>query len=215
MVNIANKKLREQLDKVEDLIKAEGNIKNIEFLTETTGVLVKKIKPNFKSLGPKYGKLMKQISQAFNQMQQEDIEEFEKNGSYTFDIEGQQVGIGTEDAEIITEDIPGLAVSTVNNLTVALDITITDELKQEGIARELINRIQNIRKDKGFEVTDEISVEILQNDMIKGAVDNNFSYICSETLSKNLTLEDAIEEDQAEEIELEEGLKTKIKVNKL
>jgi len=100
-------------------------------------------------------------------------------------------------------------------LTVALDINITDKLKQEGIARELINRIQNIRKDKGFEVTDEISVEILQNDMIKSAVDNNFSYICSETLSNNLTIEDAIEEDQAEEIELEEGLKTKINVNKV
>ncbi len=215
MVPLTNKKLREQLAKVGDLIKAEVNIRNIEFLTETTGVLVKKIKPNFKALGPKYGKLMKQISKAFNQMQQEDIDKFEKDGSYSFEVDGQQVVIGSEDAEIITEDIPGLAVSTVNNLTVALDITVTDELKQEGIARELINRIQNIRKEKGFEVTDEISVEILQNNIIKNAVDNNFSYICSETLSKNLVVKDSLEEKQSEEIELEEGLRTEIRVNKV
>jgi len=214
MIPMTNKKLRSQLEKVEDLIKAEVNIKNIEFLTETKGVLVKKIKPNFKSLGPKYGKLMKQISRAFNEMQQEDIEKFEKDGSYTFDLEGQQLEIGSEDAEIITEDIPGLAVSTANNLTVALDITISDELKQEGIAREIINRIQNIRKEKGFEVTDEIFVEILQNDIIKDSVNNNFSYICSETLAKNLTLKDSLDEKMADEIELEEGLTTKIVVNK-
>ena len=215
MIPSANDKFKNLLEKVEDLIKAEVNIKNIEFLTETTGVLVKKIKPNFKSLGPKYGKLMKQITKAFNEMRQKDIEKLENEGSYTFDIDGNQIEIGPEDAEIITEDIPGLAVSTVNNLTVALDLTITEELKQEGIARELINRIQNIRKEKGFEVTDEISVEILQNETLKDAIANNFSYICSETLAKNLSLEDSINESQAEQIELEEGLTSRIKVNKV
>ena len=215
MIPLTSSKTREQIDKVHDLILSEVNIKDIEFLTETTGVLVKKIKPNFKSLGPKYGKLMKQISKAFNEMQQEDIEKLEQEGIMHFDVEGQDIEITRDDAEVITEDIPGLAVSTVNNLTVALDINITDDLKQEGIARELINRIQNIRKDKGFEVTDEISVRIEDNDIIRNAVENNFSYICSETLAKTLTMDEDINSNEGTVIELEEGLTTNITVTKV
>jgi isoleucyl-tRNA synthetase len=184
MIPVSSDEMAQQLEKVADLILSEVNIKEIEYLKEDTSRLVKKIKPNFKRLGPRYGKLMKQLSAAFAGMTQEDIHDFEIQNSFVLNLEGQQIELELEDAEITTEDIPGWIVSTQNQLTVALDITVTEELANEGLAREIVNRVQNMRKDKGFEVTDNITLRIELNNQIEQAVKQFESYICSETLSK-------------------------------
>ncbi|MEA3504810.1 MAG: DUF5915 domain-containing protein, partial [Bacteroidota bacterium] len=214
MIPASSEKFISQIEKVKDLILSEINVKEVEFLSDTEGVLVKSIKPNFKTLGPKYGKMMKLISKAFAGMEQEDINSLEKTGEFVFDIQGEKITVVAEDADVVTEDIPGLAVSNVNNITVAMDIDITPKLKEEGLARELINRIQNLRKDLGFEVTDHIDVIIENNKIINSAVENNFSYICSETLTKSLGFEDAVSGENTTVIELEEGLSTTILVQK-
>jgi isoleucyl-tRNA synthetase len=197
MVPILSQKFEEQLHKVAPLILSEVNVKDIEYLKDSAGILVKKIKPNFKSLGPRYGKLMKQISEAITNFTQEDISIIESSGNYPLLIDKQDIHITLEDVEIISEDIPGWLVANEERLTVALDVNITNELRQEGIAREFINRIQNLRKDSGFEVTDKINIRIQSNSAIDEAVNNFSDYIGSQTLANSIELVAEIRSNKA------------------
>ncbi|MGC9330526.1 MAG: isoleucine--tRNA ligase [Bacteroidales bacterium] len=202
MIPVSGQQMQEQLQKVENIIKTETNIKNIEYLRDASEVLVKKIKPNFKSLGPKYGKLMKQIAPKIAQMSQEDIASLEKHGKYSFEADGQHITIVTEDVEIYSEDIPGWEVSNQGNLTVALDVKITDDLKKEGNARELINRIQNLRKESGFDVTDKIFVEVATSPDIREAITAFESYICEQTLALSIKYVEKLEQKSATHVNI-------------
>jgi len=214
MVPILDDAFESQLQKVESLILSEVNIKELDYLKDTEGVLVKKIKPNFKALGPKYGKLMKLIAGQVNQFDQNQIAELEKNGKMDLNINEEIVSIDLSDVEISSEDIPGWLVANEGQLTVAMDITIDTELAEEGMARELVNRIQNLRKDNNFEVTDKISLRILGEDRVIDAVTNNKSYICDETLTEDLQLVTGENLDGLE-VELEENLTAVISIDKL
>ncbi len=214
MVPVLDEKFKRQLQEVEKLILSEVNVKEIEYLTEDSGVLVKKIKPNFKALGPRYGKLMKQISAAINKFTQEDIQKLEKEGEYKLDIDGQEVVIGLNDVEITTQDIPGWIVANQGNLTVALDITITPELKNEGLARELVNRVQNLRKEMGLEVTDRIKLTIEKNPETDEAFQTFRDYISSETLAE-MQLVDKLEGESVHKVELVDGIEAVLKIEKV
>ncbi len=195
VIPAADDKMYEQIRYVADLIKAEVNVKEIEVIPADADMdnMVKKIKPNFKTLGKKYGKQMKEIAQAFGSFDKTQIAAIEKNGAYTLTLPTGDVEITTEDVEIITEDMPGWLVANEGKLTVALDITVTDELLREGIARELVNRIQNIRKTNGYEITDKILVEIQHNENINAAVEVFDEYIATQTLATKVSLVDAVE----------------------
>jgi len=188
MIPLTNDGFKERFEAVKDLILSEVNVKDVEYIEDTSGILVKRIKPNFKALGPRYGKMMKQISAAITKLDQDDIAAFEKEGSYTLRLDGSEIVLGPGDVEIISEDIPGWLVANEGSLTVALDVTVSDELKEEGIAREFINRIQNLRKDSGFDVTDKIHVMIENLDEIAGAVKKHSWYIGSQTLANHVEL---------------------------
>ncbi|MBN1388362.1 MAG: isoleucine--tRNA ligase [Bacteroidales bacterium] len=188
MIPVTNGKFKQRFEAVKDLIMSEVNIKEVEYIEDTADVLVKKIKPNFKTLGPRYGKMMKQISAAIVSLEQKDIAAFEQSGSHTLRLEGEDVNLSLDDVEIISEDIPGWLVANEGTLTVALDVTVTDELKQEGIAREFVNRIQNLRKESGFDVTDKIHVSIENLDEIAPAVKKHSAYIGSQTLADHIEL---------------------------
>ena len=211
MIPVANEEMKAQIEKVSHLIKSEVNIKEIEFLSPDNNILVKNVKPNFKTLGKKYGKQMKQIQAYFTNMSQDEIHAFEKNGGTHLDVDGVDVELTLEDALISTQDIPGWAVTSQDDLTVALDMTITDELMQEGLAREIVNRVQNLRKTGGFEVTDRIELLIEKNDKTNTAVAKYGDYICNETLA-TITEVDALEGVEAEE--LAEGVNVKLKIQK-
>ena len=211
MIPVANETMKEQIEKVSHLIKSEVNIKEIEFLSPDNNILVKNVKPNFKTLGKKYGKQMKQIQAYFANMSQDEIHQFEKNNGVHLNIDGVDVELTLEDALISTQDIPGWAVTSQDDLTVALDMTITDELMQEGLAREIVNRVQNLRKTGGFEVTDRIELIIEMNDKIQDAVDKFGDYICTETLA-TITKVEAMDGVEAEE--LIEGVNVKLKIQK-
>ena len=213
IVPILNEQMIEQLDAVRNIILSEVNVKEIEYITDTTGVLVKRIKPNFKTLGPKYGKYMKQISALVAEMQQSDIFEFEKNGRYELHIGEESIVLGLEDVEILSEDIPGWLVANEGRLTVALDINVTQELKEEGIARELINRIQNLRKESDFDVTDKITLLIGRHPEINDAVEHFSSYIASQELDEKVELSDRKDEN-AKEVEIDE-IRTFIQIEKV
>lgn len=215
MVPILDDKFKRQIQDVEDLILSETNVKELEYLTDTVGVLVKRIKPNFKTLGPKYGKIMKQIAAAVNQFGADDITELEHNGSKKITIEGQEVVLELCDVEISTEDIPGWLVQSEGGITVALDITLTDELKAEGMAREFVNRIQNMRKESGLEVNDKIHLKILKHKEINQAINNNKNYICSETLAGQLELVDEMKQNQGISVELDNDVSTVISIEKM
>lgn len=214
MIPIKNENMRSQLELIRDLILAETNVKNMEFITEDADILVKKIKPNFKTLGPKYGKLMKQIVTAVNQFEADDIQKIESEKTYDLIIGENKIQLSIEDVEITTQDIPGWAVATMGNLTVALDLTLTDELIKDGLARELVNRIQNLRKDKDFDVVDKIRIIIEASSELKESIKQNFDYICSETLAETLTIVDTIEGD-SDIIELIDGKQAKIQLYKV
>ena len=199
LVPVLDAAFQDKVEKVEDLILSETNIKKIEFITDTTGIIKKKIKPNFKALGAKVGKDMKVVSSAIQALGSEDITALEKNGALALADTGYTIGM--DDVEIIAEDVAGWQVANLGNLTVALDIQITPELKQEGISRELINRIQNLRKDKGFEVTDRIRVKVSRNNEIEEAVKNNLSYICTEILADSFDFVDVVESNDSIEID--------------
>jgi isoleucyl-tRNA synthetase len=214
LIPVSGEQIREQLDKVSGLILSEVNVKELEYLDESAGFLVKKIKPNFKTLGPRYGKLMKEIAAAVGAFTQDDISRIETLGQYDLQLAGETVEMTLADVDIITEDIPGWVVANQGTLTVALDITLTEELRQEGIARELVNRIQNIRKDRGFEVTDKINLQIQKNDAVETAVINFNAYICSETLADSLTVSDGMLQD-ADMLDLTDEISVAITVEKI
>jgi len=193
MIPVLDENQRLEIEAVSDLIKAEVNVKEIVLLDDASGILVKQIKPNFKALGPRFGKDMGLISKEIQALSAEQISQFDKEGTLTIVIGGNSVILSLEDVEISSQDIEGWLVANSNGITVALDITISPELKQEGIARELVNRIQNIRKDTGFEVTDKIKVHLQKNDTLEEAVNANKDYIKSETLTEMLVFEDIIE----------------------
>jgi len=195
--------MQEQVEQVSDLIRAEVNVKTIEFITDTAGVVTKKIKPNFKALGPKYPQQMKAIAAAVQQFTQDDIFSLERAGSYALQLGETQVLLLLEDVDILSEDIPGWLVASQGKLTVALDIQLTDELIDEGIARELVNRIQKLRKDSDFEVTDQIAVELQYHEIVKGAVDRFKPYICSQILATSFELVASFNQPTTE-IELDE-----------
>jgi isoleucyl-tRNA synthetase len=214
MVPVSGKEQKAQINAVKNLILSEVNIKDIEYISGQ-GILVKKVKPNFKALGPRYGKLMKQIATVLAGISQEQINTYEISGSLKFIIEGETVELIAGDAEVITEDIPGWVVASEGSLTVALDVTISEQLREEGIARELVNRIQNIRKEKDFEVTDRIVLEIEKNNGLNEALNNNYSYICSETLAESMNSVDKIEPSKRIIVDLAEDMQATISVERL
>ena len=183
LIPVLDPAMARHIDAVRNLILNEVNVKELELIEQTTGIITKRIKPNFKTLGPKYGKYMKQIAALTAQFSQERIAEIESAPESVLEIDGQQIVVTPADFEITSEDMPGWLVASEGKLTVALDITLTDELRAEGVARELINRIQNIRKDSGFEVTDKIRVEIEQKELVADAVARYADYIGSQTLA--------------------------------
>ena len=212
MIPVLDATLESQLKAVEGLLLNEVNVKELEYLHETTGILVKKIKPNFKTLGPKYGKQMKDISAAVGAFTQEDIAQMEREQKYTLNLASGVVDMAMEDVEITSEDIPGWLVASEGKLTVALDITITDELRQEGIARELINRIQNIRKDSDFDVTDKVEITLEHHAEIDAAVENFKEYIAGQTLANSITLVNEVV--NGVELDLDNDVVVKIAVKK-
>jgi isoleucyl-tRNA synthetase len=200
LIPVIHPKMKEQLQKVEDLVKSEVNVKAIDYLTETEGFIKKKIKPNFVALGKKLGPKMKAVSAALAQFSQEDISMFEKEGQYNLSIEGEPVILQLSEVEISSEDIPGWTVANKGSLTVALDITITPELEHEGNAREFVNRIQKIRKDSGFELTDRIEVKVAAVNGLKNSLARFNDYICAEILADKLELVPEIEDGTEIEI---------------
>ena len=192
MIPVSSNEQKNEIQAVEDLIKHEVNVKAIELLEDASDILVKQIKPNFKVLGPRFGKDMKLISSAIGGLGAPDIQEIEQNGVLDIEINGKSITLGIEDVEITSQDIEGWLVASEGALTVALDVTITDDLRKEGIARELVNRIQNLRKDSGFEVTDRIDVMLQKEANIEQAVSSNLDYIKTETLTEELEIMDQV-----------------------
>ena len=188
MVPVLDEHQKESIEAVKSLILSEVNVKDMKFVDNTAGILVKRIKPDFKKLGPRYGKIMKALAAAIQQMSQEDINAFEKAGTFTLQVDGQDAVLERTDVEIISEDIPGWLVANEGRLTVALDITVTDELKKEGLARELVNRIQNLRKSSGFDITDKVNISIASSPEMDGAVTAYKDYITSQVLANSLTI---------------------------
>ena len=188
MVPVLDEHQKESIEAVKQLILNEVNVKDMKFVDNTAGILVKRIKPDFKKLGPRYGKIMKALAAAIQQMSQDDINAFEKAGTFTLQVDGQEAVLERADVEIISEDIPGWLVANEGRLTVALDITVTDELKKEGLARELVNRIQNLRKSSGFEITDKVNIPLASSAEMDGAVEAYQEYIKSQVLANNLVV---------------------------
>ncbi|WP_435352541.1 isoleucine--tRNA ligase [Emticicia sp. SJ17W-69] len=199
LIPVLSEEVREQIRHVEEIIKSEVNIKSIEYLDDDSGILKKKIKPNFKTLGPKFGKDMKLIAEGINKLSAEDLKVLEKEKQFL--IPNPQFLIALEDVEIQTEDVPGWLVASDNGITVALDITISDELRQEGIARDFVNRIQNYRKDNGFEVTDKIRIQLFNNNTaLADAIEANREYISQEVQALSLKI---FEEKPTNTVEIE------------
>jgi isoleucyl-tRNA synthetase len=203
MIPVLDNSVREQFELVKELVLNEVNVKEVEYIEDTAGLITKKIKPNFKVLGKKYGKQMKQIAALFPALTQEQIQQIENSDKYILKLEGGDVEITPGDVEITSEDMPGWLVASEGRLTVALDITITDELRREGIARELVNRIQNLRKESNFEVTDKIRIVLEKRPEIVEAMEDYREYVCSQTLGVDLDLSENL--DGASQIEWDEG----------
>lgn len=189
MIPVLDDKIKHLIEEVTELIKSEINVKDIEFLHDTSGILVKKIKPNFRVIGQKFGPKVKFIAGAINQWGQDEIAAIEANGTYDIEVNGEKLTLTIEDVEVSSEDIPGWSVATEGKTTVALDITITDELRKEGFARDFVNRIQNLRKDQGLEVQDKIEVLVSsKEELVRDSITANKDYICAETQAVNLEL---------------------------
>jgi isoleucyl-tRNA synthetase len=214
IVPVLNENYRKQFEAVERIILTEVNVKEVEYLTDSAGVIKKKIKANFKMLGPKYGKLMKAVSVLIGSMNQAEISAFERKGTFDAFIEGEQVTLSLEDVEIQSEDIPGLQVASEGAITVALDITVTPELRLEGIAREFVNRIQNLRKESDFEVTDKIILRIVRHPELNEALDKFSEYIGVQTLASRVSLVDQLPEGIGKLVEIEKDIETYIQVER-
>ena len=211
MVPVLDPSVKEQILAVADLIKSEVNVKEIEMIDDASGILVKNIKPNFRALGPKFGKDMKHVVSAVNKLEPADITAIERDGEINIEVNGKMTTLQLDDVEITSQDIEGWLVASNAGLTVALDVTLNDELKKEGIARELVNRIQNLRKDSGFEVTDKIDIKIKKDGVVESAVQDNLEYIKNETLTANLELAEAL--DNGVEISFDD-VNTQLSINK-
>lgn len=210
IVPVLDTKSKKQIEAVADLILSEVNIKKLELLDDASGLLVKKARPNFKKLGKSLGEKMKFLTDAVKAMSQEQIQAYEQNGSISLILGGDSVSLQTEDLEILTEDIPGWVVASENGLTVALDLALTDELKQEGIARDMVNRLQNLRKDMGLDVQAKINIEVerVNDSLVEAALASNKEYICTETQALDLRLSDKL--DQSTEVDMDDFV---LKVN--
>jgi isoleucyl-tRNA synthetase len=215
MVPVTNNSLREKFEAVSTLILSEVNVKEVEYIKDTSDILVKKIKPSFKTLGPKYGRLMKDIAAAISRLSQKDIAAFEAAGEYKIHAADEDITLSIDDVEITSEDIPGWLVATDGKITVALDINITGELREEGIAREFINRIQNMRKDSGFDVTDKINIFIKKHDAVNSSINNYNNYISAQTLARSIMLVDNIDVKNAKLIDLEDDISTYVSISKI
>ena len=215
MVPVMDKEFHQRLKLVENIILSEVNVKEMEYLDHDAGVFSKKIKPNFKTLGPRYGKHMKEIAAAFSDMKIEDIETLEQGNTYELTIADQAIEIRPEDVEINSEDVPGWLVSSMSGLTVALDVNISEKLKEEGIARDLVNKIQNLRKEKNFEVTDKIFLQIKSDSLIDSAINNNLDYICAETLATSLEIMPELSESKGELVEVNDEINAVITLDKV
>ncbi len=213
-IPILDDSYKTKIEAVKDLILSEVNVKNIEFIDESNAAITKNLKLNFKTLGKKCGKNMKAVQTFANENAPTIISSIEKTGKFEIKIDDEVIELDNEDVEIIPVDIPGWKVANSGQLTVALDVTITPELREEGLARELVNRIQNIRKDSNLEVTDRISVKIMRNSAINSAIKNNLDYICAEILASSIELVDNVESINSSEIELDEEIKTLIAITK-
>ena len=211
MVPVVDAHQQESIEAVKALILNEVNVKELKFVDNAAGILVKKIKPDFKKLGPRYGKIMKALAAAIQAMSQDEINAFEKAGTFTLTVEGQEAMIERADVEIISEDIPGWLVANEGRLTVALDITVTENLRKEGLARELVNRIQNLRKSSGYDITDKISVTVLSNDGMDEAIKDFNSYIANQVLAVSVEITDVISD--ATEMDFE-GFKLSVRIEK-
>jgi isoleucyl-tRNA synthetase len=214
MIPVLNQDFQEQFDSVKNIVLSEVNVKEVEYLTDAAGIISKKIKANFKTLGPKHGKLMKQISGEIAGFSQLDISKLEKTGSHELHFNGETVSLSLEDVEIQTEDVPGWLVASEGGLTIALDINLTEELKQEGIAREFINKIQNIRKESDFEVTDRIVLKIQNHEFYNLAIENFKEYISNQTLASELVIIDHLEEDNSHLVEIDTDVEARIQVTR-
>lgn len=204
MVPVLDKDFTRRIEDVKEIILSEVNIKAIELLEDTAGIIIKKIKPNFKTIGKKYGKQMKAITELAKNWTNADIQKIEAAGGWKGEVLGDQIELDMEDFEISTDDIPGWLVASEGRMTVALDVTLTDELKREGIAREIINRVQGLRKDSGLEVTDKINVTVDTNELVKSAIEANKEFICNEVLAKEIAF-GKLDPAKALDAELEEG----------
>jgi len=212
MIPVDNQQQKEELLAVANLIKHEVNIKEIELLEDASDILIKQIKPNFKALGPKFGKDMRFIASEVQKFTQEDISKIEKDKNISIHINEKNITLGLEDVEISSKDIEGWLVANEGSITVALDVTISEELRKEGVARELVNRIQNARKDSGLEVTDKVKLTILEDQNLEQSISENKAYIMSETLTKELVF--VYELKKGIEIEFD-TIKSKILIEKI
>ena len=215
MLPVLNEDFVPQFEAVKDLVLNEVNIKAVEYLTDTAGVLVKKIKPNFKVLGPKFGPKMKLVAGVVAKFTQDDIATIEKDGELPITLGGDAATLALGDVEISSEDIPGWLVASEGQLTVALDVTITEELAQEGIAREFVNRIQNLRKDTGLEVTDKISLRIAKNEATDVALTLHKDYIAAQTLTEKIELVEEAQLENGVSLEIVEGVSTLLTIEKI
>ena len=211
MIALNHERLRNHIISVRDILITELNIKDIEFIDSDADILIKKIRPNFKSLGPRFGKKMKFISNQISQFSSDDIKEIETSGAF---IINQEITIRLSDVEIISDDIPGWEVVSQDGITVALDIDISNALREEGLSREFVNRIQNIRKEKNFSVTDKIEILVEKNADVENAIANNLSYICSETLSNSLIFVDNLG-NKKNSIDLIDGMIVNIEIKRI
>jgi len=212
MIPVDSNQQKEEILAVSNLIKHEVNIKEIQILDDASDILIKQIKPNFKALGPKFGKDMRFIASEVGKFTQEDINKIERTGNISFEINGKNITLGAEDVEISSKDIEGWLVANEGGLTVALDVTLTDNLRKEGIARELVNRVQNTRKDSGLEVTDKIKLTVLKFNNLQQAITDNKEYVMSETLTSEMVFVDELNEGA--DIEFD-AIKSKILIEKI
>jgi len=214
MIPILDETFEAKIDAVKNIILTEINVKEIEYLKDTSGIFDKQIKPNFKLLGRKYGKQMKDISDALSQLSQQGIMQFEKEKTLKI---GTDIEISIEEVELSSNDIPGLPAASNGRLSVALDVNITPELKNEGIARELVNKIQNLRKDSGLQVSDKIQLEVQKHNEINQAVENYKEYICSQTLAESIELKDNVNQNDngTKIVEFDELVSTYIRITKI